>query len=99
MRKTGRIETAKGRMAILVGGGPAPGINGVISGATTAGFYAVLYVILHSEDYALLMGSLLLLIVLAVMMFVTRDMRELQLTSWADWGVSDETSGTADQQV
>ena len=73
--------------------------NGVISGATTAGFYAVLYVILHSEDYALLMGSLLLLIVLAVMMFVTRDMRELQLTSWADWGVSDETSGTADQQV
>ncbi|MDP6354434.1 MAG: 6-phosphofructokinase [Planctomycetota bacterium] len=33
MRKTGRIETAKGRMAILVGGGPAPGINGVISGA------------------------------------------------------------------
>ena len=33
MKKTGRIEMPKGRMAILVGGGPAPGINGVISGA------------------------------------------------------------------
>src|SRR5215831_4217439 len=27
----------KGRMAILVGGGPAPGINGVISAATIEG--------------------------------------------------------------
>ena len=29
--------TGKGKLAILVGGGPAPGINGVISAATIEG--------------------------------------------------------------
>ena len=28
------VETSKGRLALLVGGGPAPGINGVISSVT-----------------------------------------------------------------
>ncbi len=62
-----------------------------------ASFYAVLYVILHSEDYALLMGSLLLLLVLAAMMFATRDMRQLQLASWTEWGQGGDESMPTDQ--
>ena len=41
-------------------------------GAALAATYAALYVILLSEDYALLFGSLLLFAVLAVLMFATR---------------------------
>jgi inner membrane protein len=41
-------------------------------GAALAGTYAVLYVILLSEDYALLFGSLLVFVILAGLMITTR---------------------------
>ncbi len=47
-------------------------MNGVCVTTTLGGLYAMLYVILRSEDYALLMGSLLLFIALAAVMMVTR---------------------------
>jgi inner membrane protein len=41
-------------------------------GAALAGIYGILYVILLSEDYALLFGSLLLFVILAALMVATR---------------------------
>ena len=38
-----------------------------------AGLYAMLYSLLKLEDYALLAGTVLLLIILAVMMYLTRN--------------------------
>ncbi len=41
-------------------------------GLLLTGLYGVLYTLLHMEDYALLAGSALLLVVLSVLMYVTR---------------------------
>lgn len=46
--------------------------RGVTVGVMQAGLYTVLYSILQLEDYALLMGTGLLLIVLLILMYVTR---------------------------
>lgn len=46
--------------------------RGLGFGAFLAGLYGLLYVILQSEDYALLLGTLLLFAVLAVVMVATR---------------------------
>jgi len=46
--------------------------RGLSFGALLAALYAVLYVLLQSEDYALLLGSLLLFGVLALVMVITR---------------------------
>jgi inner membrane protein len=43
--------------------------------ALLSALYAVLYSLLQLEDYALLMGTMLLLSVLAVLMYVTRNLR------------------------
>ena len=43
-----------------------------ISGLAVAGIYGVLYLILEAEDYALLGGTLLLVVALVVTMFCTR---------------------------
>ena len=52
-----------------------------------AGLYGYLYFVLHSEDFALLLGSLLVLSVLAGVMYLTRNI---------DWySVSLERGGTA----
>ena len=45
---------------------------GIIAGLL-AGLYTILYILLSLEDYSLLAGTILLLIVLAVMMYLTRD--------------------------
>jgi inner membrane protein len=45
---------------------------GLVAGLL-AGLYTILYILLSLEDYSLLAGTLLLLIVLAVMMYLTRD--------------------------
>jgi inner membrane protein len=50
-------------------------------GAALAGLYALLYTILSSEDYALLMGSVLVFALLAAVMVLTRNV------SWSDWQV------------
>ena len=47
---------------------------GVIA-AVLSMLYAVLYVLLQLEDFALLLGSLALFAALAVLMYVTRDVR------------------------
>ena len=49
--------------------------RGIIIFLLLASLYAVLYILLHMEDYALLAGSGLLLIVLSVLMFVTRNIQ------------------------
>jgi inner membrane protein len=45
-----------------------------ISFASLAGLYAFIYVLVQQEDYALIMGSVGLLVVLAILMFLTRRM-------------------------
>lgn len=47
--------------------------QGLQTGALLAALYGVLYVILLSEDYALLLGSLLLFLLIAGIMIVTRN--------------------------
>ena len=56
--------------AVLESTGRAAIIAGVL-----AVLYAVLYVLLQLEDFALLLGSLALFVALAVLMYVTRDVR------------------------
>jgi inner membrane protein len=55
--------------------------QGLAFGAALASLYALLYGILSSEDYALLMGSLLVFGLLAVVMVLTRRV------SWSNVGV------------
>lgn len=47
---------------------------GLLLGAGLLGLYSVLYVILQAEDQALLMGSVLIFVVLAVLMLATRNL-------------------------
>jgi inner membrane protein len=58
--------------AVLGGIGRAAVIGGVLTI-----LYGVLYVLLRLEDYALLLGSLVLFAALAVLMYVTRNVGEL----------------------
>jgi inner membrane protein len=48
------------------------GVRTLMIGAGLAGVYTFLYITLRQQDYALLMGAIALLIVLALVMFVTR---------------------------
>jgi inner membrane protein len=48
------------------------GVRTLMIGAGLAGVYTFLYITLRQQDYALLMGSIALFIVLAVVMYVTR---------------------------
>jgi inner membrane protein len=67
---TGHVLGAAGRGAAL--------------GGLLAALYGVLYVILRSEDNALLMGSVLLFLVLAAIMIITRRVNWYRLGSPAD---------------
>ncbi|WP_420346453.1 cell envelope integrity protein CreD [Pelagibius sp.] len=49
------------------------GARGVVLGGLLAGIYGYLFITLQSEDHALLMGSLLLLVLLAAAMYATRN--------------------------
>mgnify|MGYP001825757096 CR=1 FL=1 len=51
-------------------------------GSCLAGVYGILYVVLLSEDYALLMGSLVLFLTLAIIMVATRRL------DWHDFSVA-----------
>jgi inner membrane protein len=55
------------------------------------GIYGYLYMTLQSEDYALLIGSLLLFLLLAAMMFVTRNVDWFRLGLAAGPSVADES--------
>jgi inner membrane protein len=48
------------------------GVRTLMIGAGLAGVYLFLYITLRQQDYALLMGSIALFVVLAVVMYVTR---------------------------
>ena len=48
--------------------------NAIIVGGALVVFYAMLYIILRQQDYALLAGSVLLFATLAVVMFLTRKL-------------------------
>lgn len=56
-------------------------MRGLSFGALLAGLYGLLYLLLQSEDYALLLGSLLLFALLSVAMIVTRKLDWYQLGS------------------
>lgn len=58
------------------------GVRTLMIGAGLAGVYTFLYITLRQQDYALLMGSIALFIVLAAVMFVTRRV---------DWYARDAT--------
>jgi inner membrane protein len=57
---------------------------GLLLGAGLSLLYAVLYVILQAEDYAMLMGSMLLFVVLAGLMLATRHFDWYQLMGQGD---------------
>jgi inner membrane protein len=59
-------------VSAYVGSATASIKRGALVGIMLVSLYAVLYSILQLEDYALLMGSGLLLVVLLILMFVTR---------------------------
>jgi inner membrane protein len=59
-------------VSAYVGSATASAKRGAIVGLMLVSLYAVLYSILQLEDYALLMGTGLLLVVLLILMFVTR---------------------------
>jgi inner membrane protein len=61
-----------GLLAFYVGHVLHSAARGLGFGGLLAGLYAVLYVLLLSEDYALLLGSLLLFALLGVVMIMTR---------------------------
>jgi inner membrane protein len=61
-----------GLLAFYVGHVLRSAARGLGFGGLLAGLYAVLYVLLLSEDYALLLGSLLLFAVLGAVMIMTR---------------------------
>ncbi|MEH6608565.1 MAG: cell envelope integrity protein CreD [Halioglobus sp.] len=59
----------------------------------TAGLYGLLYVIIQAEDFALLLGSVLVFTVLAAVMFITRDM------DWYELGGSRKSGGNASASI
>lgn len=65
--------------------------NGLIFMASLAGLYALLYVLLGSEDYALLLGSCLLFAALALFMLATRRV------DWTRMGADPDAYRSADQ--
>ncbi len=61
-----------GLLAFYVGHVLRSAARGLLFGGLLAALYAVLYVLLQSEDYAMLLGSLFLFAVLAAVMVMTR---------------------------
>ena len=59
-------------IAIYVAGALASRTRGLAAGAAMIAVYGVLYVLVLSEDYALLLGAIVLFVALAAVMLVTR---------------------------
>jgi inner membrane protein len=64
-------------VAVLKGAGPALAVGGILTG-----LYGYLYILLNNEDYALLIGSVGLFLILAAVMYLTRR---------TDWHSTDES--------
>jgi inner membrane protein len=56
---------------------------GVAFGTALGGLFGVLYMLLRAEDYALLAGSILLFVLLAALMLITRRVDWYQVTQRA----------------
>ena len=67
--------------------------QGLLYGAGISVLYAMLFAILRSEDFALLMGSLLLFGMLAAVMLTTRQV------DWYDVGEKIDRTGTGGQDA
>jgi inner membrane protein len=80
-------------LGFYAGGILASRRSGTTFGAAIAALYLVLYLILQSEDNALLMGSLLLFGILAAAMLATRNVDWYGVK--ADGKASAEASATA----
>jgi inner membrane protein len=68
--------TAAVALVVLIGvyiaGALRSSIRGVVAGVAMSGVYALLYALVLSEDYALLLGAIVLFVALAAVMLVTR---------------------------
>jgi inner membrane protein len=68
--------TAAVALAVLIGvyiaGALRSSMRGAVAGTAMSGVYALLYALVLSEDYALLLGAIVLFVALAAVMLVTR---------------------------
>jgi inner membrane protein len=55
-----------------VAGALRSSLRGAVAGVAMSGVYALLYALVLSEDYALLLGAIVLFVALAAVMLVTR---------------------------
>jgi inner membrane protein len=67
---------------------------GALFGAGLSGMYGMLYAILSAEDYALLMGSMVVFGVLGVIMVLTRRVNWAQFGKVSELGASSPSGGT-----
>lgn len=72
----GAYVTAAVALALLIGvyiaGALRSSLRGAVAGVAMSGVYALLYALVLSEDYALLLGAIVLFVALAAVMLVTR---------------------------
>ena len=68
--------TAAAALVLLIGiyiaGALRSSLRGAVAGVAMSGVYALLYALVLSEDYALLLGAIVLFVALAAVMLVTR---------------------------
>jgi inner membrane protein len=69
-------------------------VRGLVAAAAMAGVYAVLYVLVLSEDYALLLGAIVLFAALAGVMLVTRSIDWYRLSPADSRGTESDPPGT-----
>jgi inner membrane protein len=84
--------TAAVALVVLIGvyiaGALRSSIRGGVAGIAMSGVYALLYALILSEDYALLLGAIVLFVALAAVMFVTRRI------DWYRIGAAPPTTST-----
>jgi inner membrane protein len=59
-------------IGVYVAGALRSALRGSVAGVAMSGVYALLYALVLSEDYALLLGAIVLFVALAAVMLVTR---------------------------
>ena len=89
----GRLSHASGAIIGLISAYSAAVLGSTkragFIGGLLLGLYALLYVLLNLEAYSLLIGSVLLFVALAAVMYVTRRV------DWSGLGKRDEVAATA----
>ena len=82
-----------------VGGALRSKVAAIITAATLAGLYAFMYVLLSNEDYALLIGSVGLFIIMGVVMLLTRKVDWYGIELRQETAVDAESSEEAWDQL